>query len=671
MSEPSAYSHFALSSSVKAKEVPHGEDVTWRVLRCDARQQGRGGHSRELQLDGLLMVEAQAEVQSTIANRMMTDDEQCASGPHRRGFTFGLAVLGLAAVSLLVLVVQQRSGSQGKRLAGGSGAIALNTACHTAVKGESCYDGVIWAMEHGIRDNPSRYQGLTKRSDFVEFQALLHRNGSHEDCGQPCGTAEVAAEDACHTAVLGEACYDGVIWARKDGVRKHPGWFKGLTSESSFEKFQAVLHRTRTEGCPRPCGKDGEELPATIASTQTSTSTRTTALTHTVTETTTTTQAPTQPPSIEPCNLQMTVPWAESQKWEVSAEMSDYCFKMVALSAPELTAGGSFGRNWCWVGFKEFGCHKNLWDPWTWAEEHQKAIEAQATIPSDFQPLQDPHVCDRRENGQAPSWGLSDWDEAMSWFRANVAVYVLTLPQSEERKTTITKRLNQLDIPFTFVWGVDMRQPTAFQDAVAEGLIPDSYDVKKAQEEAGKAKNDMNRFGSIMGTVGCAAGHFRAQRRALTDSPSRPLTVVLEDDVSPEEDFVPRLWSMVKTELPCDWQAVSLSSRCPFGKCVTQHLTRVLPDVNEPAWRCRHGVNYGFQGMLYRTHEIENLQRIWRPVVFDMERPHCLDVDVALASISDQVSFYAVPSVQVPGFLKELRQGSSRVDINWQQVNAK
>jgi len=457
----------------------------------------------------------------------------------------------------------------------------------------------------------------------------------------------------CHTAVLGEACYDGVIWAMKSGIKSHPRWFEGLIEDSRFEDFQAVLHRSKTEGCPMPCAEGGGEFVL-------------------ITHQTTSTPKPIRVwssviggSSNEPCNPLAEIPMnLEPQFWDISEEMSDYCRKMVSITQPKLTAPGSFGRNWCWVGMKE-SCHKNLWYHYTWEEERQKALKKTETVPSSFHPLQNHELCDRREPGQAIQFELSDWTEAMSWFRNNVAVYVLSLPQSKQRIDTISKRLNQLDIPFSFVWGVDMRQPTALQEARKEGLIPLSYSIEKAQAEADQAKNDMGRFGSIAGTIGCAAGHFRAQRRARDSGKS--LAVVFEDDVSPTDDFVPRLWSLVKSELPCDWQAVSLASRCPFGRCVTPHLTRVLPDVNEPDWRCRHGVNYGFQGMLYRTDQIQALQETWMPTVFDEERPHCLDVDVALASISDRVKFYAVPSVQTPGFLSELRMGSSRVDINWQQ----
>jgi len=227
--------------------------------------------------------------------------------------------------------------------------------------------------------------------------------------------------------------------------------------------------------------------------------------------------------------------------------------------------------------------------------------------------------------------------------------------------------LSELDIPFEFVDGVDMRIAGALEAAVDEGLIPSSFNMTKAQAEAYRARENMGTSGSIMGTVGCASGHFRAQMRGVKHKP-KYLTLIFEDDVSPEADVIPKLWRLVTAEMPCDWQAVSLYSRCPFGECVSPHLTRVQPDVNEPSWRCRHGVNYGFQGMLYRTSEIEDLQHLWKPVVFDDSRPHCLDVDVALASISDQVRFYAIPAAQNPGFLHEVSMGSSRVDINFQKM---
>merc|ERR1711870_76645 len=79
---------------------------------------------------------------------------------------------------------------------------------------------------------------------------------------------------------------------------------------------------------------------------------------------------------------------------------------------------------------------------------------------------------------------------------------------------------------------------------------------------------------------------------------------------------------------------------------------------------CHQGVNWGMHAMLYRTETLLELQRKWKQVVFDADRPRCLDVDVALASISDKVGFYAVPHVQDPGFVSETNHRSARWDIN-------
>merc|ERR1712038_2182997 len=129
----------------------------------------------------------------------------------------------------------------------------------------------------------------------------------------------------------------------------------------------------------------------------------------------------------------------------------------------------------------------------------------------------------------------------------------------------------------------------------------------------------------------------------MTSGQQQPLAIILEDDVRLEPDFVVKLKQLVENEAPCDWTAISLKSACPHGACVTPHLLRVQPDVNEPLERCRHGGNYGFYGMLYKVSSMGDLHQRLAGTVWDANRPHCLDVDVALASISDQVAYYAVP----------------------------
>jgi len=57
--------------------------------------------------------------------------------------------------------------------------------CHTAVKGEKCYQDVQWAMQYGINEHPSWYPGLSRNSRFEEFQQHFHEKGLG-DCQKPC-----------------------------------------------------------------------------------------------------------------------------------------------------------------------------------------------------------------------------------------------------------------------------------------------------------------------------------------------------------------------------------------------------------------------------------------------------------------------------------------------------
>jgi hypothetical protein len=355
--------------------------------------------------------------------------------------------------------------------------------------------------------------------------------------------------------------------------------------------------------------------------------------------------------------------------FDVAQGDNDHCFDLVRGSFPELTRGGRGQRNWCWVGLKASGCQSHLFEHLGWRTEREMAVEAKMTIERDFDPLQNPDLCDRPELGVAPEWSSAELQEAIEWFNRTVSVFVLSLHPSQERRRLVGEQWRRLGINHTVVWGVDLREHGAMDGARQEGLIPGSYNMTLAQLRALDADNHMGVDGGIAGTVGCAAGHFRVQRRAAEVAAKYPLSVIFEDDVKPADDFVPRLWGLVTRELPCDWQVVSLASRCPFGTCVSQHLSRVQPDVNEPAERCHHGVNWGFQGVLYRAAEIPSVQQLWQPVVFDSDRPHCIDVDVALASISDKVAFYAVPASQDPGLLEEMWElGSTRINVNKEQT---
>jgi GR25 family glycosyltransferase involved in LPS biosynthesis len=359
---------------------------------------------------------------------------------------------------------------------------------------------------------------------------------------------------------------------------------------------------------------------------------------------------------IRVCNASIPVPQVTTHRWDLEDGWRRAC------EQKNVNDFYPYERNWCWVGIKKM-CHWNLKAHKSWREFQVMAARDGIAPPladtPHFQPLEHPELCDRPENGRSRAWTAAENATAREWFRNNVAVYVLSLPTSYDRWMMIKNRLDSLEIWATRVYGVDMREPEALVRAKENGFVPKAFNFTRAQAVAYEHKHAM---GSMLGTLGCASAHFKVQEQVIAGG--SPLAVVMEDDAWPVEDFVQRLWSLVHEELPCDWEVTTLLSRCGYGKCVGKHLIRVQPDLNEPAWRCHQGVNWGMHAVLYRTALLPKLQVKWKQVVFDEARPHCMDVDVALASISDQVGYYAVPAVQDPGFVEESNHRSARWDIN-------
>jgi hypothetical protein len=82
---------------------------------------------------------------------------------------------------------------------------------------------------------------------------MKQKHGTHVCPPLPPPTPAPTAAGACHTAAPGEKCYVDVDWAKKTGVRQHPGWYPGLNQSSSFKEFQTYLHGEGRSDCPVPC----------------------------------------------------------------------------------------------------------------------------------------------------------------------------------------------------------------------------------------------------------------------------------------------------------------------------------------------------------------------------------------------------------------------------------
>ncbi|CAE7304487.1 unnamed protein product [Symbiodinium pilosum] len=57
----------------------------------------------------------------------------------------------------------------------------------------------------------------------------------------------------CKDATIGSHCYSSVVWAMEHGLKLHPTWYPGLTSESTFAEFQGRVHLVTPDVCPVPC----------------------------------------------------------------------------------------------------------------------------------------------------------------------------------------------------------------------------------------------------------------------------------------------------------------------------------------------------------------------------------------------------------------------------------
>jgi len=72
--------------------------------------------------------------------------------------------------------------------------------------------------------------------------------------------------DSCQTAEQGTPCWRDVTWLQTTGFKKHPEWYPGYSSKSSFEDVQLLLYRNGKVHCPKPClanvlGADHEAKP--------------------------------------------------------------------------------------------------------------------------------------------------------------------------------------------------------------------------------------------------------------------------------------------------------------------------------------------------------------------------------------------------------------------------
>jgi len=122
---------------------------------------------------------------------------ELASGHKRRrrrvAAAAAAALFALASAALAAGALRRRGAGGPSRVEPALESKMLLQNCHTAVKGEPCYDAVVWGMTEGVQQHPKWYPGLNANSSFDDFQ--LHLYAVHnKGCPLPCNATEVHLE---------------------------------------------------------------------------------------------------------------------------------------------------------------------------------------------------------------------------------------------------------------------------------------------------------------------------------------------------------------------------------------------------------------------------------------------------------------------------------------------
>ena len=113
-----------------------------------------------------------------------------------------------------------------------------------------------------------------------------------------------------------------------------------------------------------------------------------------------------------------------------------------------------------------------------------------------------------------------------------VPVFVISLPNATRKQEEVKKHMQNLGIPFEFVWGVDGR-------LLSEEELQKVFDREKSYNYYKWYRNRSGAGGVELsrGEIGCTLAHRKVYRK-MVDENIR-LAVVLEDDVFVTEDFLP------------------------------------------------------------------------------------------------------------------------------------
>eukprot|EP00122_Pirum_gemmata_P009260 Pgem_evm2s8559 len=114
----------------------------------------------------------------------------------------------------------------------------------TSIEIDQCFNDIDWAMNHGIKQSPQKYPGLTSSSSLQEFQNFLHKNLNicpYPACPQLHQNLNMCPHPACPqqpdqpdpdevsdvtcltvTSIEIDQCFKHIDWAMNHGIKQSP-----------------------------------------------------------------------------------------------------------------------------------------------------------------------------------------------------------------------------------------------------------------------------------------------------------------------------------------------------------------------------------------------------------------------------------------------------------------
>jgi GR25 family glycosyltransferase involved in LPS biosynthesis len=195
-----------------------------------------------------------------------------------------------------------------------------------------------------------------------------------------------------------------------------------------------------------------------------------------------------------------------------------------------------------------------------------------------------------------------------------------------------------------------------FQDAYAITMDPESKRYKDIKEFATKAgvplqpwkgvlvtpaqkdslpeqgigtTNFKDRTGAVfnLGVIGAFLAHRALFRNLAETAPTKPGTLIFEDDVEIPADLYDKL-AAVQNEVPADWDFIFLDKLYTVGKPISKHIMKLDKDMTGMK-------NWGIWAYIVKNASLKD------KILPKME--HMLDVpDIQLAKFADVLNMYLI-----------------------------